>query len=356
MKNLLIRADASGQAGMGHVMRCLALAQVWRSRGGKAVFLGHCSGEGLKNRISSDGFEFFPLAEHHPDPDDLQKTMDLLQTLAAGTAKRDTWLIVDGYHFDALYQRRIKEAGYSLLMLDDYGQAGHCCADIILNQNMLADRSFYPDCAAHTLLLLGTSYTLIREEFPLWRPAPRIFSDVAHKILVTMGGGDSNNLTFKVLQSLRKLTLANLEVKVVIGHLNYHDQASLKINEISEYCPQILFSVKEMPELMAWCDMAIIQAGGTLWELLFMGCAVMSYATTAFQENILRTLDKMHVAKYLGYANQMDSEGLFSLVRELALNKRCREEICGLATSIVDGRGAERVLGQMQRRDSFIGE
>ena len=35
---LVIRADAGADIGIGHVMRCLALAEAWQDAGGKVVF------------------------------------------------------------------------------------------------------------------------------------------------------------------------------------------------------------------------------------------------------------------------------------------------------------------------------
>ena len=35
--NLVIRADANGSVGTGHLMRCLALGQVWRDHGGQVA-------------------------------------------------------------------------------------------------------------------------------------------------------------------------------------------------------------------------------------------------------------------------------------------------------------------------------
>lgn len=347
MKYLVLRADATSQAGTGHVMRCLALAQAWQERGGRAVFLSHCESEGLKRRILSENFDLIPLEQCHPDPFDLRYTASILQQLSTKPETRDTWLVADGYHFDAVYQKKIKETGYPLLAIDDYGNLNHCYADVILNQNVSSTPSLYQNCAPGTLLLLGPQYALIRREFQPWRDQRRAFPDVAHRILVTMGGADPNNLTLEVVRTLRRLSLPDLEVKVVIGpaNPNYDIIQAEGARAVSNF--QCLFSVKDIAELMAWSDLAIIQAGGTLWELLFMGCTIISYATNSFQEEVLKTLDGMHVLKYQGYSNQIDQQSLLSSIHDLALSPDRRKEIFKLSRDIIDGHGADRVLDYM---------
>jgi UDP-2,4-diacetamido-2,4,6-trideoxy-beta-L-altropyranose hydrolase len=343
MKTLLFRVDATAQIGTGHMIRSLALAQAWQARGGRAVFLSHCESEELRGRIVSENFFLIPLEKCHPDPCDLEYTVGILHQLSAKPGIQDTWLVVDGYHFDAVYQKEINKTGYPLLVIDDYG-CSNCCANVVLNQNLSATLSLYKNCASGSMLLLGPQYTLIRREFQAWRKQRREFPDVAHRILVTMGGADPGNLTLEVLKALKRLTLPDLEVKVVIGHAN--PNYGLIREECAEAIPnfQFLFSVKDMPDLMAWSDLAIIQAGGTLWELLFMGCAIISYATNDFQEDILKRLDGMNIIKYQGYSDQMDQESLLSSIYDMALSQKRRKEMFELGPDIIDGQGADRVL------------
>jgi len=61
-----------------------------------------------------------------------------------------------------------------------------------------------------------------------------------------------------------------------------------------------------MPALMAGSDIAIICAGGTLWELLYMGCAILSYARNQMQGDIIAALDARGAVCNLGLVDGFD--------------------------------------------------
>ncbi|GAH09486.1 unnamed protein product, partial [marine sediment metagenome] len=60
-KTLLIRADASKEIGHGHVVRCLALAQEWQSRGGEVAMVSRELGTKLADRLMGEHIELYEL-------------------------------------------------------------------------------------------------------------------------------------------------------------------------------------------------------------------------------------------------------------------------------------------------------
>ena len=98
-----------------------------------------------------------------------------------------------------------------------------------------------------------------------------IIEEEARKILVTLGGGDPDNITLKVLKALNRLELHDLEVKIIVGPANPHLESLKQELSFANFTSQILTDVKRMPSMMAWADLAISAGGSTCWELCFFG-------------------------------------------------------------------------------------
>jgi UDP-2,4-diacetamido-2,4,6-trideoxy-beta-L-altropyranose hydrolase len=336
-QTLLIRADANVEIGTGHVMRCLALAQAWQDRGGDVVFAMAESSAGIDERLQLEQAQISKLDVVPGSADDADQTARLARELQAD------WAVVDGYHFDSAYPRFLKDEGLKLLVIDDYGHAGHYSADVVVNQNISAKESLYASREKYTRLCLGLDYVLLRREFKAWREWKREIAPVAKKILVTMGGSDPENLTQRVVGSLSSTDLKDLEAIVVIGSGNPH-QRSLERRASQISCGvRLVQHAFDMPELMAWADLAIVAAGGTLWELLFMGCPTLSFARNPTQDQVLRELSKQSVVKFAGDSRNLSQASLEAAIAEIASSSTCRTQMSALGREKLNGLGAERV-------------
>jgi len=338
---LYIRADATTNIGTGHVMRCIALGQAWQEKGGRVVFISHCESKKLQERIIAQGFDFIYIENPHPHPSDLDKTIETLSTIHHPPSTND-WLVVDGYHFDSMYQKKIKEAGYRLLWIDDYGHAEHYYADIMLNQNVSAEASFYAKREPATRLLLGTRYVLLRREFRQWQGWQREIPATAKKILVTLGGGDPENVTLKVVRALKQVGISGLEAKIVVGPTN-PNLHTLQQEVDDNANLQIITNATNMPELMAWADLAVSAGGSTCWEMALLGLPNMIIFFADNQRPIAEKLHADNVALSVGWGSKLTIEDITQSLEKLIRTAPLRKIFSINSRNLVDGDGAQRV-------------
>ena len=346
MNVLLIRADATSQIGTGHIMRCLALAQAWQDLGGKPIFLSYCDSKALHQRIESEGFEFIDQPAVHPDPSDLKCTLKVLKRISKDNDKQDTWLVLDGYHFDSDYQLSIKKDGFKLLWIDDYGHARHYYADIILNQNIYADASLYCRRELYTRLLLGPRFALLRREFRLFKSWEREIPDKIRRILVTMGGSDPDNVTLKIVQLLKQIFMESLEIIIVTGPAYLYRNQLLQEIESSGSKLDIVTSPEDMPDLMAGADVAISGGGSTCLELAFMGLPFLVIVLAQNQLLNCAVLQQRGLALNVGSSVSVDQDVVKKVVA-LNLDKDQRRKMSHMGRRMVDGNGSERIIEAM---------
>jgi UDP-2,4-diacetamido-2,4,6-trideoxy-beta-L-altropyranose hydrolase len=338
---LVIRADAGPVIGAGHLMRCLALAVAWKNAGGRAVFMLGSKADPLEARLSSEGMEIVHTSARPGSVDDAAETAEL-----AGRTNAP-WIVVDGYQFSADYQRLLKEAGSRLLLIDDRADSEHYFADLVLNQNIYAHERLYRGKEPYTRLLLGPRYVLLRSEFSNWREWRREIPGNVRNILVTLGGGDSDNLTLKVINAISMPGMENREVRVVVGPSNPHLGSLQEAADLSPLNLRLLTSVEDMAEQMAWADLAISAAGSTCWELAFMGLPGLLLPLAENQRPIAERLDAEGIARNLGWYENVQPNRIRSALEDVLSDQRTRTEMSSLGQALIDGLGGERVVKEL---------
>ncbi len=338
---LLIRADASVRMGTGHVMRCLGLAQAWQDRGGRVVCaIAECSA-GLDERLRSEQVEIVRLEVDPGSEADARATVEAARN--CGSA----WVVADGYHFDARFHEIIKQLGSRLLSVDDFGTLEHYWADIVLNQDPIANEMLYFRREPYTQLLLGNEYTFLRREFRQQIRSRRPIPPIARKLLVTLGGSDPDNVTRKVIACLNDVPLEYLDVIVLVGPSNPHGESLHAAVAQCRRNVRLLRNPPNIPELIASCDLAVTAGGSTVWELAYFYVPSIVLLVAENQEPAMGLLHERGACVRLGSGSQMTSEQLSTTISVLCHDAIRRASLSAQLGATIDGQGTERVCAAL---------
>ncbi len=343
---LLIRADSGAQVGTGHVMRGLALAQAWQNRGGTARFALTRAVTALEERLRAEGMEIVQVSSPPGSVSDAEETVRLAREAEAG------WIVVDGYAFGADFQQTVAKSGIRLLVVDDTGHAERYWADLLLNQNIYAVDTLYPDREGTTELLLGTRYAMLRKEFWPRKEWERPAADAPHTVLVTLGGEDAGNATEEVLKALERVDAPGLVARVVVGGSNPHRQAlgeRVAAMPASGIACELVANVVNMAELMAWADMAVAAAGSTCWELAFMQVPAVLLVLADNQRQNAAALGAAGLAVNVGDHQALGSGKLEGALAHLLGDAPGRRVMAREGRRLVDGEGQFRVAEELAR-------
>lgn len=360
---VVIRADANSKIGMGHVMRCLSVADALVKRREEVLFV--TADDTPVPLLTKKGIPYRVL---HTDYADMEAELpELLAVLREPTLRaespeaallqRNTSILVDSYYVTEKYLAALKKRITTIYMDDIY--AFSYPVDMLINYNIYGEEMGYEKDAAFadTKLLLGTEYVPLREEFSagagyvqsrkvLSLGAANVTPAADGGILITTGGSDSFNLAGQLLMEAMKYdALKEKEYHVVSGSLNPHigelQALAQKHENIHIHC-----NVTNMAELMAESEVALSAGGSTLYELCAMGVPVIAFSFAENQERLVQTFVKRGIAQYGGNyrtdGNKMIQNTIAGL-ETLLEDENLRTEYRKKARTLVDGKGAGRI-------------
>lgn len=357
--SVLFRVDASVQIGIGHVMRCLTLADALRDYGAECLFVcRECEGN-LLAQIRQRGFDAHGLpvrsegvvrsdSDHGEDSSqpawlELDWAADAAQTkVGAGETVVD-WLIVDHYALDARWERALRPICRKLLVIDDLANRRHDC-DVLLDQNFYRDqdqryRGLLPEWC---ITLLGPAYVLLRPEFKKARQRLRARDGIVKRIVVFFGGSDPTNQTRMVLAALDKMDKPDILLDVVVGSTNPNRHS---IRVLCDQLPSVTYhcNVSNMAELLMNADLGVGAGGSAMWERCYLGLPTI---TVVFAENQLRTTEdvaSLGAIEYLGWSDSFGVDDYVRAISGLIANPQRVKQISDAAFAVVQEQATSAV-------------
>lgn len=332
---VLIRADASAVIGIGHVARCLTLAEQLLAQGATVAFACRALPGHQLARIAGEGHEVFALPA---DTDD--DIAALARSLPPGVSF--DWIIVDHYGLEARWENAARQWARRIMAIDDLADRPHAC-DLLLDQNFTASAALYQSLVpAACELLAGPRYALLRPAFRQGRAAD---ADGARRVLVSFGGFDQAGMTLKTLQALA--CIDGVQVQCIAG------QASADLPVLQALVNQrpgweLLGFVDDLPQRMASATLFVGAGGGTTWERAALGLPSLCVSVADNQVGNAEALARAGVHLYPGAAGQVTVEVLARCITRLLDDAALRGQFSERSRELVDGLGAQRVAAALK--------
>lgn len=277
MKNILVRVDSSSKIGIGHVMRDLVLVKQYP----KANIIFACQDlEGNINfKIKNFGYEIKILKSNYFEELDL-----LLKKL------KINFLIIDHYKIDYNFEKQLKSENLNLKILsfDDTYEKHYC--DILLNHNIYGDDKKYKGLVPEECeLRCGEKHTLIRDEFIVQKNKKAKSRDKKFKILIAFGGSDFDNISLKVLKTIKDKK--NIDIYTLSTSSNKNIKTIKKFTSKYENMKLIIDS-NEVAKLINSIDLAIVSPSTILHEIKYLEKKFIAIQTASNQKFMMKYLKK----------------------------------------------------------------
>ena len=335
------RANGGGAGiGFGHLMRCIAIADSFKTNGNAVWFVSKDYPEGVR-LVQERGYEVRTIPSASALEDDLKKSIALI-----GDADI---VIADSYEFNSKYLAGLKQIGKFVAVFDDKMDRD-LPVDAVIGNAYATREGYGSKLPKEAVLIAGAQYLPLRKEF---QGLPKhAISDNIRRVLITMGGEDPANATQLVVSALESYP-GNLTLDILIGSAYKNREALQQSLEKSKHVSVMRENVRLLVPLYQSVDAAITAPGVTLWELAAAGIPMAVIQTADNQSGVVSYFTKNNLGVVLGWHDQLSKEDIIAGLKMLE-DKTARAAFSARCQKLVDGKGAERIadtlLKEYERR------
>lgn len=354
MKSILFRVDSSPDIGIGHIIRCLSLADSLKRKGVNSQFICRSHIGSLHRLISDKGYKVHLLpgqnttiiADTNDTPtkyetwlgtspcNDAHETIDIILKLPEQV---DT-LCLDHYGINQEWCELIRPYAKRLLAIDDLANRFLDC-DWILNQSPQAIPSDY-HCLTpkQCLKLVGAQFALVNSDIYAFRTASlaRKKRDKVSTALIAFGGGDPDNYSEKSALIARNLGYNALIIATeAFPYLSQLEQLSRSDNKVELH---INISPTQVGKLISDSDIAFGAAGGGALERCCLGLPTFTLLTAKNQTEQFNALLNANAIIPLEQ-DKLQSNTIKKILKNIHLN-----QVTKAAAELIDGEGINRVV------------
>lgn len=332
-RRLGVRCDIGQQAGVGHLMRCLALAEEFRGNGWEVEVAADVDGFSFaRHRLEAAG------VPHVVSP---RTPTDHASWVSASALDA---VLLDTYVLGPEVSRALVDAAPTLAIID--GSTRGQLASMYLDQNFGSEHSMWPPrnemFASQFPRLAGSAYTVISDDFMALRPPKPPHQDHRADVLVALGGTDPFGYTPLVVEAI---IAAQVPAAVTVISTAISDVGLRKGS--ADVDVKVQAPTQDFPKMVATSSAVLFAAGSSMWEAATLGKPIAAMAVAENQSTTYGALVRNDVIHGLGnFAERKPclndlEEPIGVFLRDVELRTRLAKAGFGL----IDGQGRSRVYG-----------
>ncbi len=390
-KKILFRADGNSDIGLGHIMRCLSIADSFSASGCDVAFV--LADESVEDLVRGRGYVTFVLHTDYRNMDgelpawrsgampvfsfSAADNGDFTDASADGHDGNGGIVIVDSYFVTEGYLVELRRmTGGRLVYIDDVFAFAYP-VDVLVNYNAYGPSVdyalLYRDAGVvEPEYLLGVNYSPLRRMFR--GVEKRVQPERVGDVLISTGGADPYHIALEVVRTIRRDVCirsrgdageeqagdAARSAEADDGGRNYHILVGRMNGDRGEIVRLASGSgnifvhedVADMRGLLCGMDIAVSAAGSTMYEICACGVPLITYVTADNQIPGAEAFEGLELAESVGDVREFASvekfvEKLLTAVDELAGDYDRRVEVGRRMQEMIDGYGADRMVKEI---------
>lgn len=327
-KKILIRCDSSKLIGIGHVMRCLNLAERLRDHGHDLLFVCRDLKNNIAQFIEKRQFKTIILKAPElnldfPQPEDKWLEVPLTQELeeinSIITHYKPDWVIVDHYAIGTEWEMNVSSFGCKILAIDDTFRRH--IVDSILDQNFQSDHysKWLETKTSARSYYLGPRYCLLSKKYKKDLRNLKPIDEKAKNILGFFGGSDPAKMSELFIEACKLLHEEDFIFTLIIGPAN---ERRFEIEEKANSAKvNTIYATDDMYSLLQDSDLYVGAGGSTNWERCFLGLPALIISGGNNQIELAKNLAKIGSCSYLGKHEDIEPSFLAKEMKSLGNDK-----------------------------------
>ena len=328
---IVFRCDSSPDIGLGHVIRCLAVAKELQENNN--VFFASMK-DTTNSYIQNANFETFFKENNEAEETFLARISAVLEP--------DIIAIDKKYPYQSTFLNRLKQNISKIVMIDNICEGMSAADEIIfpaahLDKNLLRK---YLSQEQIDHVKTGPEYVILRDKILALKDQVSHNLHTPPNIVVTTGGTDPEGVLLKLIPWLKEMDL-DANVMLLVGQaFKFKDELDDQIGDLPDNFSVMPYSLQELIK----GDVVICTFGVSIYEMIYLQIPTICISHSLENANGARILKERYgVIEDMGFVKDVDSNDLYVTISRLLNDKTYFMNMIEHCGKLLDGEGAKRV-------------